>query len=203
MTAIRLVLGIDQATRSGWGLALPWGAVMPHSDTFLAHGLASNAAQRKVVLELAVAKLVALLGSVRSTAQALDALLVVLEDHSKMPIHRKAQWSRDAVTGDVKRPERSTGTLLTMGGSRDRWLEQLELLGHPKRNVLLVEPRVWRKAVLGTSINLTTDAWKAQAVMWVKAASGDPTITDHNEAEGMCLTAWGAMAGVQRLARSA
>jgi hypothetical protein len=165
------VLGIDQAVCSGWAL---------HADgRIVASGLASTAQERANVVVHALQ-----LAAPRS-------LLVVLEDHGKMPLMRNTQfdsWAKQA-------PTRNAATLVGMGDARGRWREQLELAGVPMSHVLYVEPKVWRRAVLGRgAASLGTQAAKQLAVSWASKACGR-TVTDDNEAEAVAIASWGAVAG--------
>ena len=85
--------------------------------------------------------------------------------------------------------------ILGMGDARGRWREQLELAGHP---VLIrddVDALVWRRRL---GIRGRGEAVKAEAVRWV-APHARHLVTDHNEAEGMCLAAFGVLDGLHRV----
>jgi hypothetical protein len=164
------VLGIDQASRSGYGV---------HDFAKLVqHGVATSSMRRREVLR-----------SLRALpAFDFERLLVVFEDHSTIPLSNRAQY-------DGRAPTRNAATILGMGAARGRWEELLDILEHPKHLRISVEPREWRR-VLGTAVNLNTDAWKAQAKMWATAVCGT-RIDDDNEAEGCVMATWGAFDGLR------
>lgn len=184
------VLGIDQASDSGW-------ALVPIADdrvTLLrpaACGLARSAADRQHVLRQALTH----------CGGVVESLLVVLEDHSKMPLsrgtkHDKRRHALSALTGEGAQVTRGTAQLLGMGDARGRWREQLDLLGHPERLRLMVEPRAWRARIYGAAGD--TDLLKSKALTWASARIGR-VLDDHNIAEGICLASWGAIDGIAAL----
>lgn len=162
------VLAIDQANSSGWSVV--------HAPTarVLAFGLAKTPAERAA----AVAEGIRL---------AVDApLRVLFEDHSRIPLGRGG--SRDF---GQNRATRDTGTILGMGAARGRWEERFAMVGLPRAHYSLdVQPRVWRKAVLGTSSG-GRDALKALAVRYASACVGRPLVSD-DIAEAICMGVWGA-----------
>lgn len=175
-----IVLGIDQARRSGWGIANARGAVTQC-------GVARTHAERRRVAEL-----------VREHAAGdMRRVLVLLEDHAGMPIGRLTRQDRQtARKGRSGAPERSTATLLGMGAARGRWEAVLDELGHPEALRDEVEPRVWR-AKLGIR-GAGTDALKADACRWATAHLGQ-LVDDGDLAEGVCITAFGAWDGIARV----
>lgn len=180
--AITAVLGLDQAARSGWGIAL-----VGQSTHLLAHGVATTHAERKAVAELAVRH-----------AGVAAQLLVMREDHAGMPLSRLTRDDRDTRrSGRLGRPERSTASILGQGAAWGRWEAVLDELGHPERLRLSVEPRTWRARVLGTARG-DTEACKKLAVRWASAQLGKP-IEDADEAEGIALTVFAAVDGVALL----
>ena len=173
--APRVIVGIDQAARSGWAV---------HSGGQVrASGVARSARER---LEVVQAALSAAGGDTR-------LLLIVLEDHGKMPLSRRTQY--DAATKHA--PSRNAATILGMGDARGRWREQFELVGVPLSHFVLVEPRTWRLAVFGRGApSMGTEAAKELAVRWASQVRGEP-IADDNEAEAIAMASWGAREGVQ------
>jgi hypothetical protein len=121
------------------------------------------------------------------------ALLVVYEDHSWMSLTRGTA-DEDQETGVRKKPTRNTAGILGLGGAKERWEESLDRAGHPERNRICVQPRHWRRRVLGSAAG-ETEELKARAVQWASALCGT-RIADHNEAEGIGLACWGAHDGV-------
>lgn len=171
--APRVVLGVDQARASGWAV---------HAlGRIVASGVARNAADRRAAVELALAQ-----------AGAPRELLVVLEDHGKMPLARLAHYDTESGEG----PKRNAAAIVGMGDARGRWREQLELVGVPLSHFVLVEPGVWRRAVFGRGAPaLGTDAAKALALRWASQALGR-VLEQHDEAEAAALASWGAREGV-------
>jgi hypothetical protein len=168
-----VVLGVDQASRSGWALH--------RTGKIEASGVCKNARERALVVEMALA----LAGSPK-------ALLVVLEDHTKMPLSRNTQF--DSFT--KRAPSRNAAVIIGMGDARGRWREQLELAGVPLSHFLMVEPRVWRKAVFGGGASsMGTDQAKALAVSWSSQLCGR-RIEDDNEAEAVAIASWGGRHGL-------
>lgn len=185
--AITAVLGIDQAERSGWGIAQPAHGL---AHTFLAHGVARNHAERKAVVQRAL----------ECAGGDIRQLLVCFEDHSGMPIDRLTR--HDRTTPRQSRfgaPERTTASILGQGAAKGRWEALLDDLGHPATLRDAVEPRVWRRRVLGTAKG-TADQLKHLAATWATMRLGEP-IFDADEAEGVCITAFAALDGVARLAQ--
>jgi hypothetical protein len=173
-----IALGIDQAARSGWGIGVERQVV--HS------GVASTHAERKAVVGLA-RDLVG--GDMRQ-------LLVMFECHSRMPIGRLTRADRNTPRqGRQGAPERNTATILGMGAARGRWEAVLDELGHPKSLRDEVEPRVWR-AKLGIA-GRDTEALKQAACRWASAHCGR-VITDIDEGDGSCITAFASIDGIAR-----
>lgn len=172
-------VGIDQGSRSGWGVA--------HGRNVVAHGVASTWRHRLAVLEYARAL----------NAGTLRGVIVMFEDHSGIPLGR---LTRDDHTtqrrGRSGAPERSTASILGQGSNKGRWLEQLDMLGHPHAARDKVKPHVWR-AKLGITGKIGTDRAKLAACNIATAAVG-AAITDHDEAEGIAITIFAALDGVMR-----
>jgi hypothetical protein len=174
-----IAIGIDQAGRSGWGIA--------HGRSVVAHGVASTWRERLAVLEAAR----------DLNGGTFKGVLVMFEDHSGMPLGR---LTRDDHTtqrrGRAGAPERSTASILGQGSNKGRWLEQLDMLGHPQAARDKVKPHVWR-GKLGISSRGGGDAAKRDACRIASAAVG-MAITDHDEAEGIAITMFAALDGVMR-----
>ena len=179
-----VAFGIDQGKSSGWGL------MRVGTGRFIDTGLARTARHRRRALELALA---ACEGDV-------SRLLVMLEDHTKMPITRltRADFKTRRRAGSRRgAPQRSTGSIIGQGDSRGRWLERLDDLDHPRILRDKVEPRVWRIRVLGTTGG-GEERLKRLACQWASTRVGLP-IRDHNQAEGVAITAFCALDGLARL----
>lgn len=169
------VLGVDEASTSGYGLI--------------------ELAERKVILSGVVHGEDEAAAMLRNVAERLDvrALLVVLEDHRFLP----AQVDPTAMTSR-ERTVRHTRKLLALGDSRGVWRMGLSMLGHPADQRLMVQPRIWRR-VMGTSVNLGRDAWKAQAKMFASAVIGQP-VKSADRAEGIGIALWGSWDGLYQWA---
>lgn len=166
-----IVLGIDQASESGWAVHTgPGGRVV-------AHGVARTWQDRHAAIQCALDHA----GSVGSAAE----LLVVFEDHSGISLKK----------GTRGKPTRSTASILGLGAARGRWDEALDRVGHPDSKRIQVEPKDWRGRVLGLGEHASTDLCKKCACEWATRQLYE-IITDHNEAEGICITCWGALDGL-------
>jgi hypothetical protein len=167
--------GIDQASRSGWCIV--------SQGIVVAHGVARG--------ELDVVQVVA---KVRELcAGDMTRVLVVLEDHSDVPLSNKARFGRR--TGA---PERNTASILGMGDARGGWRQEFGRFGHPESLRMLVTSEDWRMRVLGVSNRLGTDALKDEAKRWAQGKVGAP-VEDDNEAEAIAIASWAALDGVARL----
>lgn len=183
---ITTVLGIDQAARSGWAIA----RVDLRQPTIVGHGVARTHADRRDVVEAAR----------QHAAGDLRQLVVMFESHAGMPLSRLTRHDRTtARQGRPGAPERSTASILGQGAARGRWEELLDLVGHPERLRDDVEPRVWRARVLGTTRG-DTEQLKHLAQTWASQHLG-VAIEDPDEAEGVCLCAFGMHDGLLRLAQ--
>ena len=170
-----IFVGIDQAAHSGWCIVARGAAV--------AHGVACD--------ELEVVRVVA---KVRELCDSdLARVLVVLEDHSDVPLSNKAQF--DPRTGA---PSRNTASILGMGDARGGWRQEFGRFGHPARLRMLVTSEDWRMRVLGVSNRLGTDALKDEAKRWATAKVRAP-ISDDNEAEAIAIASWAALDGMARM----
>lgn len=172
-------IGVDQASRSGWGIA--------EGRHVIAHGVATTHAQRLAVLELARAR----------NGGTLKGVIVMFEDHSGIPLGRLTRDDHKTERrGRAGAPERSTASILGQGANKGRWLELLDMLGHPQTMRDKVKPHVWR-AKLGIAGKIGTDRAKAAACQIASAAVGE-TIDDHDQAEGILITMFAALDGVMR-----
>jgi hypothetical protein len=183
-----LVIAIDQAIKSGWGIARPHHGV---PGNVLASGVARNAHQIQSAIALAL-----------SLLEPEEALVAVLEDHSGMPLSRKTKhdrkgprFGRAATTlADLKPTvERGTATVLGMGAARGWWEHALALTVVPWHRtgvpIVKVEPKVWRREVLGIVGGVPTDACKRRAVQHAQAVLGRQ-VEDDNEGEAVCMVLW-------------
>lgn len=164
---VRAILAIDQGGDSGVAMA-----TLGAADR-VSVGLMSNAGQRRMTLD-AAARL----------AGGFEHLVVVLEDHSKLPLTKGTKkWG--------KGPSRGTAQILGMGGARDRWHEQLDLLGHRKRLRFSVTMADWRKLVLKRPSNtrIDRDEWKSLALQWCERRYPGVNV-GHDEAEAVCILEW-------------
>lgn len=172
-----LVLGIDQARRSGWAILAG-----PHPFVVKASGFVHDTAGIMGVVAMA-----------RSMAGS-SPFLVVMEDHSGIPLHAKAKFARGQA------PKRNTATILGIGAARGRWEVALDLAQHPDGLRMDVEPCDWRARVLGLSLCASTVRCKAAAMEYASRLIGKP-VTDENEAEAVCIACWGALDGIAQLNR--
>jgi hypothetical protein len=173
-------LGLDQARRTGWGIAL--------ERQVRESGVATTHEERLSVLERA-----------RELAGGdMRRVFVLFEDHSGMPLTRLTRADRDTRRGGRHgAPGRSTASILGLGAQKGRWEELLDMLGHPQALRDDVEPRTWRARVLGT-VGGTSETLKAIAGQWASAHLGR-VVEDLDEAEGVCITAFAAQDGLARL----
>lgn len=137
-------------------------------------GVATNARERRS----------AVLAAFELALSTDDAVIAVLEDH------RSFAFSR----GNM-----STKSLLGMGAARGRWEQELE--SHSIKDVRHVEPKVWRKAVLGLGANTPKERCKETARLYAKAVSGKDM--DDDEAEALCIGAYAAKNFAPRKRRKA
>lgn len=178
--APRVVLGLDQARTSGWGLAPERGRVEHH-------GLARTASQRRDVVELALSMVD---GDPRR-------VFVMFEQHDHMPLSR---LGRDDFT--TKRSgtrafavERGPKQIHGMGKAYGRWEEQLDLFGIPVSMRAEVQPHVWRRAIHGVT---SGEQIKEAALKWALGTLNEP-LASHDEAEAICITAYAALSGIAAL----
>lgn len=169
------ILAVDQASASGW--AIYDGAKIA------AWGLAKKASDRQAVIDNAL--LIAREAGLR--------LLVVMEDHSKIPL--EVGTKHDRKRGGPRPIRRNTGTIIGIGDARGRWLEQLELAGHPEAWVMFVEPSDWRQKTIGNYGG--SDAIKKRAVDRAGNTLG-VTVPNHNTAEAVVMLEWSTLDGRAR-----
>jgi hypothetical protein len=92
-------------------------------------------------------------------------------------------------------------TMIGLGQSRGRWLEQLEVCDFMDADVVSVEPNTWRAGTLSKlGRGVGRDEWKRRAVQACKAR-GLVTATD-DEAEAILMAIWGAEKSAEVLVRS-
>lgn len=155
-----IVVGLDQARACGYGIV----RAHPVTPVVLQHGCARSLADRAVVVAHALA-----------AAGDDEPVYVVFEDHSYLP----------AGSG------RNAATLIGMGDARGRWRERFELAGVPKSHLRYsVQPKVWRRAVLGLSDYASEERCKETAVRYAERLV-QGVVVDHNAAEGLCIAVWG------------
>lgn len=158
-----VALGIDQARRSGW-------AICDSDHGIVLSGVATKCPHRILAIQRAILW----------AADRARPLVVVVEDHSRIPLK-------------ANRTKRATATILGMGEARGRWLEICELLGLPW---CAVPPSEWRPRVLGISPYTHTSPAKAAAIRWARDRGGAEVSDD--EAEAQAIAWWGAHGPVAR-----
>lgn len=152
-----VVLAVDQSTASSG-----WALLVPGSPAAL--GVARTAAERRAVVDAACL-------AADSFGLLELPIVAVLEDHGAFSFSR----------GNM-----SVRSLLGMGAARGRWQQLLEECV-PARYVHMVEPRVWRRAVLGLG-NVTAAQAKAAAVLHARAVTG--SVVGDDAAEALCIALW-------------
>lgn len=170
------VLGVDQAARSGWALCRVGGLC-------LESGVAANDGKREGVILRAL-----------ELAGGVENLLFVFEDHTDIPLHNRAQWSREKGA-----PKRNAASLIGMGRALGRWEGLLGHFEHPEKLRMGVTSEAWRLRVLNCSNKPGTEELKERAKRWACLRTGR-SITDDNEAEAICIATWGAIDGLSVLA---
>ena len=171
-----IILGIDQARRSGWAVFKGAGIV--------ASGFVYDTPGMVGVLDV-----------VKAFADGdMTRVLVVFEDHSGIPLSAKARFARGHA------PQRNTATILGIGAARGRWETALDLADHPERLRLSVEPQDWRARVLGLVPSASTERCKQAAGAYASQLIAR-AVTDDNEAEAVCIACWGSLDGVASLER--
>lgn len=178
----KYVLGIDQGKHGGWAFAKVGGSV------FMS-GVAKTPEARVAVVGHALNLITEELVD-EGLGIVPDRLLLVYEDHSDITLSNRAKWSRKHGA-----PERNAGSLIGMGRSLGRWDGMLDWNAHPERLRLGVTSEDWRMRVLGCSNRLGTEELKERAKRWASAHTGRD-VCDDNEAEAICIAAWGALDGL-------
>jgi hypothetical protein len=178
----RVVCGVDQATSSGYCIHV--------GHTPVRWGLARDAFERREVLRQAVMYAEELAARVRATPSPAELLTMgpppepwpvfVFENHA-----------------NVGRRQKGHGTLI---GQLHRWLEQLDLMGHPGYLRIGVAPNVWQSAVLGCSTKTPRAERKRQSLAW---ASGHvkQVITNDDVADAISISRWACLDGLVALDR--
>lgn len=190
--SIAVVLGLDQAARTGWGIALV-GAGAPR---LIAHGVVRSDLQdgAKVFADHQAIGQQAL-----ELAGSAESLLVMGEDHGGMSLLRLTTADPDSRrSGRPGRPERSADSVLGQGAAWGYWKAALDALAHPRRLRLQVEPRKWRDRVLSPCRGADSAQLKHLACTWATAYVGEP-IEDADQAEGIAITVFAAFEGVGML----
>lgn len=196
-----LVLGIDQAGKSGW-------AIVRALDAIRASGVAKKSLHVRQVVELALGML-----------EPGEPLVAVLEDHSGIPLSNKTQYDKKRghlgqrgrdyqartftypAAAQAARPDapaaptRNTATILGMGDARGMWKHELALTVVPGFGtgvpVSMVEPWKWGLEVLGLPRSMPTDERKKRSVFHAQALL-KRAVADDNEADAVCIALWGA-----------
>jgi hypothetical protein len=118
------------------------------------------------------------------SCRRIQALAVVMEDHSGIPAGKGV----------------GTPQLLGMGDIRGAWRVTLRYMGHPEHMRFMVDMPTWRGAVLGPRFaRARKDVAKPEAVRWAKARTGRDEVGE-DEAEALCILHWAASNIPQRLA---
>jgi hypothetical protein len=168
-------MGVDQAKRSGWGIA--------RDRTVVRWGIARTARDRAAVVALA-----------RELAGgSLQSVYVMMEDHTQMKLQRLQAGDRSTQRAPGDRwVQRSTASIIGIGDARGRWREQLELAGHPVALLDQIDPLEWRRRMGIHGRDAKTLACRV-AEQVIGMAIG--TLTDDDLAEGVCLTLFAATEG--------
>jgi hypothetical protein len=172
------VVGIDQATLSGWAVADPIGG--------------------KVLLR----------GTTRSTNDQLAALermrglpafdwsrvLVVFEDHGIRIDPDRSRWTPERGAPDRSSTQREA---VTLGDARGGWRVLLDLRNHPASQRLLAQPSEWRKVYAG--LRMPGDTQNDACMRWASALVGH-RVDQPDEADAMGLSVWGSVTGLHAFA---
>lgn len=175
----RVVVGVDQATKSGWSIHVGARPV--------ASGVANvwSWEERRTVLRQAF-ELANRDRRGGALATVLDPTWFVFafEDHSKAPL---ASY-------------KSTRQVISLGGSWALWFDSLNRMAHPESMRIGITSRSWRARVLGLKANAKRAPAKAQAVHWAEQHTGKTGLCE-DEAEAICVSSWGALDGVPEIER--
>jgi hypothetical protein len=166
-----VVLGVDQATTSGWSIHVARRPMVSGKlDVW-------SWEARREVLRMAYD-----FANERSAVQRW--FVFVYEKHSDAPL----------------KSYKSTPQVMSLGGSRDLWFDSLNRLGHPEQLRIGTTSRTWRSKVLGLKAVLKGEECKKQAVRWAEDHTGKRGLS-HDEAEAICVSAWGTLDGIAELER--
>jgi hypothetical protein len=170
-----VVLGVDQATTSGWSIHVGTRPVASGKlDVW-------SWEARRTVLRMAYdfANPPLTMG-----CSAPRWFVFAYENHSDAPL----------------KSYKSTPQVMSLGGSRDLWFDSLNRLGHPAELRIGTTSRTWRTKVLGLKAPLRGEECKAQAVRWAENHTGKRGL-QHDEAEAIAVSAWGTLDGIAELER--
>jgi hypothetical protein len=78
----------------------------------------------------------------------------------------------------MRRIHASRAAVMSLGGALHRWLEQLDLMGHPPSLRFGVAPMVWQAAVLGCVPKDKRERRKEMSKAWASAYVGQPIVSD-------------------------
>jgi hypothetical protein len=162
-----VILGIDSAKRSGWGVLKSTGRLGERSQ-LLCHGESEDLLAWRYAVQRA------------RDAERIDnlPLIVVMET-----------WT----TGGRTDRRMGPSTLIGLGESRGHWKELLKRFGHPRRRIIQVNVMTWRSDLFGGPMNRTSEQWKSEARRYVEGLFKITVGPD--EAEGICIAVWGSQAG--------
>jgi hypothetical protein len=189
MSPRRVVVGLDQASRSGWGIALERGPVV-------ASGVARKHAERMAVIERAI-ELAADRDAWGRHAPDPHRVFVLFEQHDHMPLTRGTGHDRQLMQriarGEDEQVNRGAKQVHGMGKAYGRWLEVLDAQGVLESMRAEVRPSTWRSRLHG----VTSGDVKRAARDWASRRAGR-RIDDDDEAEGYCIAAFAALDGIAR-----
>jgi hypothetical protein len=180
VSGARVIVGLDQASRSGWGIALERGRV-------LHHGLARNHKERVEV----IARAVQLAGGDPRR------VFVMFEQHDHMPLSRLTSSDHTTTrttSGRRGGVERGPKQIYGMGKAYGRWEAACDQCDQPESMRGEVKPAVWRSRIHGV---LSGPNLKQAAIDWASRDARKP-ITQPDEAEGYCITSFAALDGIAR-----
>jgi hypothetical protein len=175
-----VLLAVDPAKLSGWALF--------RDGLLLGHGLASSARERELVAQWAFAE-----------ARSGGLPLIVVAETWNARSFKPAASARPGVRAATRL---STATLIGMGASWGRWLEQLEREGELRLDrwvgpkVVRVEPTTWRAVTIGNAGNAAS--MKLRALQRAQCACVDRGLlppADTNVADAIVIGQWGCHAG--------
>lgn len=172
------VLGIDQASVSGWAIADPLGGKV------LTFGITRSTDDQVAMLE----RLRGL------PAFDWSRVLVVFEDHGTIQSDYRQHY--DHQTGE--RPDRNPRVPVGLGDARGGWRVLLDLRAHPASQRLLAPPSDWRRVYRG--LKMPGDSPKDTAMRWATALVGRRP-DHHDEADAMGLAVWGSVDGLHAFAQ--